>query len=83
MAGEIIYINGIKVIVPEFVCKKCGCTELNFKYLASNKSIQMRCAGCSAWHGNYKYDSRTKEQIQRDKIAEWLSEQNSAGERKI
>lgn len=69
-----IYVNGIKVYPPEFVCPACGNEELSFKYLESNKSIQMRCSNCGKWHGNYKYDLRPQEQIKRDKTELWKRE---------
>jgi len=66
-----IYVNGIEVNPPEYECPSCGCNELNFKYVESNNSIQMRCAKCGKWYGNYKYDKRTKEEIRLEKIKEW------------
>jgi uncharacterized protein (DUF3820 family) len=52
---EKIYINGIEVMPPEFICDGCGCIELSFKFNPNNKAIQMRCKDCNAWAGNYKY----------------------------
>jgi len=69
---ESIYINSIEVIPPEFTCQKCGHDKLSFTYVDSNKSIQMRCGKCHAWFGNYKYDKRSKDEIRRDKINEWV-----------
>jgi len=54
---EKIIVNGIEVTPPEFECDSCGCIELSFKFNPNNKSIQMRCSGCDAWVGNYKYDT--------------------------
>ena len=67
-----ILVNGIEVNPPEFLCEKCGNDELSFKYLPSNKSIQMRCAACGAWNGNYKYDARPQSQIRREIVDEWV-----------
>ena len=53
--NEKIMIRGIEIIPPEFECGSCGCEELDFRYLESNNAIQMRCANCGRFFGNYKY----------------------------
>jgi len=52
---EKVTVNGIEIVPPEFDCEKCGCTGLVFRWVETNRSIQMRCAGCGAWFGNYRY----------------------------
>ena len=54
---EVIFVNGIEVHSPDFICEKCDCVELKFNYLESNRSIQMRCANCGSFNGNYKYST--------------------------
>lgn len=67
-------VNNIEFNEPEYICPECGNKKLSYKYLESNKSIQARCSNCDKWYGNIKYDNRSKEQIRRDKINNWLKE---------
>jgi len=55
-----IYVDGIEVITSKIICQKCGVVGIpNYKYLESNKAIQMRCSEplCGAFYGNYKYST--------------------------
>lgn len=68
-----VIVNGIEITVTEIICPDCGCTEPVFRYLQSNRSIQMRCADCDKFIKNVKYDSRPKEQIRKDEITKWAN----------
>ena len=54
--NETIIVNGIEITTEEMVCKECGVIGVpNYKYLESNKAIQMRCKECGTFLGNFKY----------------------------
>jgi len=61
-----------EVGVGNTICPDCGCVEHSFRPLESNKSIQVRCSACGRWLLNARYDRRSKEQIRKDKIHEWV-----------
>lgn len=58
---DIIYVNGIEIKTNNITCKNCGVVSVpEYKYLESNRSVQMRCTECGAWNGNYKYTTSEK-----------------------
>ena len=71
-------VNGIEFEGLTFTCPECGCVdEIEYRFVESNKSIQARCV-CGKWIGNVKYDKRSKEEIRRAKINEWLKKESKA-----
>lgn len=70
--------NGIEHEPLSFNCPECGrIDKIDYKFILANKSIQARCV-CGKWIGNVKYDKRSKEEIRRNKICEWLKRDDSA-----
>ena len=53
---ELIYVNGTEVVPVPIACAECGVyANPDYKYLESNRAIQIRCSECGKFYGNYRY----------------------------
>ena len=49
-------IHGIEIEPKEIVCHNCGVVDFPaYKWIDSNRTIQIRCKSCGRWNGNYPY----------------------------
>ena len=73
-------VHGIEIEPINYNCPECGAqNEVQYTYLESNHAIQARCK-CGKWIGNVKYDKRSREDIRKIKIKEWI-EKRREGEK--